>query len=457
MNHSNRLGCLTGTGFVAAFITIALMVGFAFARGGHMFSPGQLNAQPGETIGGVTSHAEITACKTCHTAPWEREAMVDRCLDCHTEIAAEMLDVARLHGSIVEKTSSAACRDCHRDHRGKTASLTDLGSFDFPHDTLGFSLNKHQRMENGDPITCENCHSEDLSTFDSDSCQTCHSDIDLVFARAHLLSYGSDCLACHDGVDSMNDFNHNAVAFKLEGGHENLRCTQCHLSTHSLTDFQSTPQDCYSCHAQDDQHNGGYGTNCESCHTPSSWEDANFDHDLSAFKLEGEHREVACENCHINNVYKGTPKDCYSCHKQDDEHGGQFGTQCESCHTPSDWENATFDHARVTATTACVNCHAEPREHAGQFGTDCAACHTTNAWEPAAYNGPHTFPIYHGDGNGSCQTCHPNGLTTYTCYGCHEHTESNIASEHREEGISNFGNCIECHIDGREHEGGDDD
>ncbi len=456
MHNTNRLGCLTGTGIVAALITFFVLVGVAFASGGQMFSSGALNDQPGEVIGGVDSHAHIQECSACHSAPWERVTMADRCLECHTNIAIQMQDVAQLHGSIVQKSPTIACRDCHHEHRGKTASLTDLGENTFPHETFGFSLNEHQRMKSGEPITCENCHGDDVSTFASDSCQTCHSDIDIAFAQAHLLSFGSDCLACHDGVDRFDDFNHNAYAFKLEGGHAgDIPCTQCHLDARSLVDLQSAPQDCYSCHYQDDEHNGQYGRQCENCHNPSTWEDANFDHNLSAFKLEGEHATVACEECHVNNVFKGTPTDCYSCHQQDDEHGGEYGTQCETCHNPSDWENATFDHARFASSTACVNCHAEPQEHLGQFGTDCASCHSTTAWEPASYNGPHTFPIRHGDGDGSCQTCHPSGLTTYTCYGCHEHNQDNIAAEHLEEGISNYQNCIECHLDGREHEGGE--
>jgi len=387
MNNTNRLGCFTGTGLIAALITFFILVGVAFASGGQMFSSGSLNNQPGEMIGNVDSHANITECRACHSAPWEQATMADRCLACHTDIVQQMLNVAELHGTITQKNPALACRDCHKDHRGETASLTDLGEYDFPHDALGFSLNEHQRTESGERISCDDCHTNDLSSFAPDSCQTCHSDMDIVFAQVHLLSFGKDCLACHDGIDRYGDFNHNAYPFKLEGGHNEATCTQCHLDARSIADLQSTPQDCYSCHYQDDQHNGQYGRQCEGCHTPSTWGDATFDHNLASFPLTGAHINVKCEDCHINNVFDGTPSDC-------------------------------------------VACHAEPQEHAGQFGTDCASCHTTNAWEPASYNGPHTFPMNHGDGDGSCQTCHPASLTTYTCYGCHEHTQANIASEH---------------------------
>lgn len=455
MNNANRLGCLTGAGFTAALIALLILFGAAFVSGSQMFSPGKLNAQPGRTIGGVRSHADIADCKTCHTAPWERAVMADRCLECHTNIASQMRDIAQLHGIIVQKFPNSACRDCHQDHRGATASLTDLGGNAFPHEALGFSLNKHRQMRNGDPISCEDCHAGDVATFASDSCQACHSDLDISFAQAHLLLFGSDCAACHDGADRFSDFDHNAHTFKLEGGHANVDCAGCHLNARSVADLQSAPQDCYSCHSQEDEHDGGYGSECGICHNPSAWEDATFDHNLSAFKLEGRHAEVVCEKCHVNNVYKGTPKDCYSCHRQDDEHNGQYETQCEVCHTPSGWQDASFDHERFAASNECAACHAEPREHAGQFGADCAVCHSTNAWEPASYNGPHTFPMDHEGAGGKCQTCHPNSLTAYTCYGCHEHNESKIASKHREEGIFNYQSCIECHSAGRKHEGGE--
>jgi hypothetical protein len=301
--------------------------------------------------------------------------------------------------------------------------------------------------------------------------------MDIAFTQSHVLAFGTDCLGCHDGVDTYgSDFSHSGFVFQLSGKHADVTCTKCHLDARTIADLQSAPQDCYSCHQQADAHNGAFGTDCAACHNPASWEDATFDHNLSAFKLEGEHAEVKCESCHKNNVFKGTPTDCFSCHQQDDEHNGQFGTDCAACHTPNDWEGASFDHTRSNfpltgahtqvecdachkngqfkgLDTTCLSCHAEPVEHAGQFGTDCVACHSTNAWSPATFNGKHTFPLDHGEsGTVACATCHPSTYTTYTCYGCHEHNESNIASEHREEGISDFGNCVECHADGREHD-----
>lgn len=450
MQTNNRLGCLTSTGLIAALITLVALVGVAFASGGHMFSSGDLNAQTGEAVGGVNSHAQISECKACHSAPWESDTMADRCLTCHTDIAEQMLNVAQLHGAITKKDPSLACRDCHFEHRGAAASLTEMGDNVFPHEELGFSLKGHQLTVKNEAFVCSDCHGEDISTFASDSCQNCHNKIDIVFTQAHSLSFGTECRTCHDGVDRYGkNFSHDSFAFQLIGDHKEAACTSCHLDARTITDLQSAPQDCYSCHFQDDEHVGTYGKDCGACHSAGGWKPANFDHNLSAFKLEGKHANVKCESCHVNNVFKGTPSDCYSCHQKDDEHNGQFGTKCESCHTTSKWDDANFDHNQTKfplsgghsrldcsqchaggtfqgLSTDCVSCHGEPAEHAGQFGTDCAACHTTSAWSPASLNFDHPEPRVREGGSGinhggaTCRECHPTSFKEATCVACHE-------------------------------------
>ena len=477
---NTKLGCFTATGILATLVTLIAIVGMAFASGSQMFTAGKLNAQAGDALGGVASHAQIAQCSACHAAPWAASRMADRCAACHTDIAAQMFDVAKLHGMITQKSPTLACRACHPEHRGPSAPLTDLGSNTFPHEALGFSLNGHQLTVTRAAFTCSDCHKDGIQTFASDTCDSCHRQIDPVFAPAHVEAYGTACLDCHDGVDRFGKtFSHASFTFKLEGGHAKATCVKCHTGARAPADFAAAPQDCNTCHSARDAHKGQFGTDCGACHDPSDWKKATFDHNLSAFKLEGKHADVKCEQCHVNNVFKGTPTDCYSCHKQNDKHNGQFGADCSACHTPNKWDDAAFDHSKSNfpltgahvkvacerchqnnqfkgLDLACVACHAEPAAHAGQFGTDCVACHSTDAWKPASFNGKHTFPLNHGEGGTvSCATCHPANYTTYTCYGCHEHTEARIASKHREEGISNFQNCVECHADGRTREGGD--
>ncbi|MBI4284613.1 MAG: hypothetical protein HY670_01770, partial [Chloroflexi bacterium] len=101
------------------------------------------------------------------------------------------------------------------------------------------------------------------------------------------------------------------------------------------------------------------------------------------------------------NVFKGTPKDCYSCHQSKDT-------------------------------------------HQGILGQNCAECHNTNGWKQALYNRPHTFPRNH-EGARTCKQCHTTSLASYSCYGCHSQTS--VQREHRD--ISNYQDCVRCHPTGR--------
>jgi hypothetical protein len=102
--------------------------------------------------------------------------------------------------------------------------------------------------------------------------------------------------------------------------------------------YKGTPTSCFACHAGDDQHNGQFGTNCGSCHSPSGWGNASFDHNNTAFPLMGKHSNLECQKCHRNGVYQGTATQCVACHE--DKHNGEKGTDCAACHTPTDWGNA---------------------------------------------------------------------------------------------------------------------
>ena len=471
------LSCLTFTGILAALITAATIAGLGIAQGGALFSPGPLNGQAGaQVLGGVHSHAETGGnCAACHASPWDRQGMSERCLDCHTDLTN---DPQNFHRVMLAQSQTTGCYFCHTDHHGRSASMTIMDLKNFPHQSLGFSLQAHQKMANGADFACSDCHGASLAKFDQADCGSCHTQLDANFMQAHLQAYGTGCLACHDGVDRFGkNFDHSRLAFQLTGKHLTVSCTDCHTGAKSASDFTLAPQDCSTCHAKDDAHQGQFGQNCSACHTPDDWKNARFDHSMTAFKLTGAHAKVECAKCHVNNVFKGTPQECAACHAKDDTHQGQFGQNCAGCHTPDDWKKASFDHSlaafkltgahiNVECTKChvnnvfkgtpqeCASCHPEPAFHAGLFPSDCATCHTTQGWSPAQFNGPHTFPINHGEGGAnSCKTCHPDNLQTYTCYGCHDPNE--VAAKHREEGITNFSDCISCHPTGQGEGGGD--
>jgi hypothetical protein len=412
------LGCLTPGGIAAACLTLAVVGALLLWQGGRLFSPGELNAQAGEQrLGGVASHAETGGrCAACHPAPWNSEIMADRCLACHSDIAAQMRNMATLHG-ILTGEGNNACRDCHPDHRGSQAGLTEVDVDAFPHQTTGYSLEGHQETGDGNAFVCGDCHLEHLLRFEAAICTGCHRDLDAAYVEEHLAAFGSDCLDCHDGVDTYGDnFYHDNLAFALDGGHEAAACGSCHAGARTPADLQAAPTGCTDCHAEDDAHEGGFGQDCSACHSAENWQEATFDHELTDFPLTGAHIEVDCAGCHQGEAFQGTPTDCSTC-------------------------------------------HADPEFHAGLFATGCTACHDTAAWTPARYDEPHTFPIDHGEeGRSPCRRCHPQSLQSTTCYECHEHDPAEVERKHLEEGIRDLQDCVDCHPTGREDEGeGDDD
>jgi hypothetical protein len=471
-----RLGCLTPAGLLAVLVTLLIIAGAAFFQGGSMFSPGGLSASSGAVLGGVDSHQALGGnCAACHTAPWDPQMMSSRCLECHTNIQADLNNPASLHGALIDDPAFVNCRECHTEHHGPLASLTNVQVVNFPHDRTGYSLLAHASHADGSSFTCGDCHGERLSQPDQAVCADCHRKIDPRFDDVHP-AFGGNCLGCHDGVDTYGaGFDHAHTRFPLEGQHAEIECTTCHAGMETLQELRATPQDCFSCHAKDDFHAGQMGTTCGVCHTSAGWLPAVFDHSQTAFVLFGKHAETACRDCHADHPYKGTPRDCFSCHSADDAHAGELGSDCAACHSPVGWVLATFDHNKSAfpltgahqsltceschanrrykgTPTACAGCHSDPAYHAGLFGANCASCHNTARWLPASFNGAHSFPMNHGQAN-ACRDCHPSTLNTWTCYTCH--SQSDIDKEHRKEGIGDYANCLRCHPDGREGNDGD--
>ena len=470
-----KLGCLSGTGLIAMVITLLLIVGVGAARGGVLFSPGELNAQRGAApVGGVFSHADLAGnCAACHPAFWRFDDMNTRCLDCHGGI---LEDPQGLH-AVVMDGQDRQCRVCHPEHRGAQASLTEFSSQDFPHDLVGFSLAAHRQTTAGAAFACADCHTESLARFEPVVCLNCHQEREADYMQIHLADFGPACLACHDGLESYGtNFDHDTTQFPLTGAHGAAACGACHAGAQSLVDLQATAPTCFACHAADDVHAGEFGQDCAACHTAAGWEGAQFDHSRTAFPLIGRHAETACADCHQERGYAGISTECFACHAADDAHAGAFGQDCAACHTALDWQDAQFDHSLTRfpldgghtdvacqdchqegvfagTPTACAACHADPDYHVGLFSQACSECHSTGAWQPATYTAAHTFPMNHGEqGVSSCRVCHPSVLQSYTCYECHEHSPAKVEREHLEEGIRDFQDCMRCHPTGQEDE-----
>ena len=445
-----RRGCLSGLSLlIVAIILVALAV-ITFLQGGPLLaSPGPLSqiAPRGTPLGGYPNHAAFeNQCSLCHAPFWSNERMADRCMRCHVDVRAEIEGKTGLHGRLDDPRR---CKACHPDHQGRDAPLTREDVKTFPHEValVGFSLEKHQKGFDGRALTCATCHTRGYTQFDTSTCLDCHQQGQPDFTARHVQDVGAECLRCHDGTGHLGRFDHDRMTdFPLEGEHREVKCRACHPDQ---TYSQADPA-CYSCHAQDDEHDGQYGTTCESCHTPRSWEDITFTHDQPTLLFSGRPIEVQ--------------RACYTCHQRDDEHKGAYGTDCATCHTTRSWEDVTFDHnaTRLPLTgkhrnlecqachvadtfagldPACVSCHAKDDVHNGQLGTQCEGCHVADGWDRVTFDHARTrFPLDGAHVEVPCTQCHTDGRfagTPTDCVACHQ-----APADH----VGVFGDdCASCH------------
>lgn len=194
-----------------------------------------------------------------------------------------------------------------------------------------------------------------------------------------------------------------------------------------------------------------------------------FNHAATGFLLEGAHlRQVPCESCHIQGIFRGTPRDCATCHRPGGRAPGKTAVHiptnsaCNTCHLSAAWTPTTFRHQPNQGVTAasCGTCHngssatGKPLTHVVTTSA-CDACHTTNAWIPAGYNHAQAVP-------GQCATCHNNSKakgkpvghipTTASCDACHSvgvafaPVSVGVAAMHNNmAGPAATGNCSTCH------------
>jgi hypothetical protein len=179
--------------------------------------------------------------------------------------------------------------------------------------------------------------------------------------------------------------------------------------------------------------------------------------------------EEECFQCHDFLLGPSDDK-CITCHKISEIRVGKRGKvafhqrlqekRCVNCHTDhmgKDAAKATyiFDHSLLISSeiNSCKKCHSAPEDRLHQnLVKQCNQCHGTEQWKPATLD--HTrwfrFDRHHPE---KCIDCHENKIfDRYTCYGCHEHSPSNVRREHLEEGIRDFQNCTACHLSGDEEE-----
>lgn len=299
------------------------------------------------------------------------------------------------HGPIefgADDSSFCANSSCH----GRSWPAVDLDAA-FPH-----------------PIELEGAHAEAW-------CHDCHNGVrepSYECANCHEAPqphFGDACEDCHtplgfEGAD-MGDFEHPVP---LEGAHASAGCSDCHAEGREITGA------CADCHEPPEPH---FGTNCEDCHTPTSFADADMPAELHPVALEGAHATASCDGCHVEG--QETPEFvCSSCHEPPDDH---YGTACEDCHTPTSFADASLpaDMHPVAlegahAAASCDGCHVEGQEMPEFVCSNC-----------------HEVPDNHL--SGECETCHkPEGFASSAAFLVNQAPEI-------DHDLSGRDNCMQCH------------
>jgi hypothetical protein len=258
------------------------------------------------------SHAALT-CAACHKSGNLEDELPRDCYGCH---AADDSHALRL---------GEKCADCHGNN------VWDPADFDHDAGTKFPLVGAHA------DIDCHACHTATVSSQKLGSdCVSCHRAED-----AHGGAIKASCDSCH-GVAKWNadlHFDHDLTDFPLLGMHVIVSCAQCHVSKA----FVGSPRECVGCHSVADVHKGALGRDCAACHSSNSWQVWEFDHTKTEFPLTGAHTRATCSACHKQPAGQvRLPTDCGSCHREDDIHLGQYGAQCQRCHT-----TITFKGARI--------------------------------------------------------------------------------------------------------------
>lgn len=342
----------------------------------------------------------------------------------------------------------------------------------------GKVIEGHAKLESA----CTNCHVRFNRAAQPQLCLGCHKEVAAdVRSRSgyHGRLADTECRSCHTDhqgreakivVLDERDLDHSRTDFQLVGKHRGTPCVDCHRLR---TKHRAAPSECAGCHRKDDRHKGNLGPRCETCHDATDWKAARFDHGRTRVPLLRRHAQVKCADCHAEERYADTPRDCVACHKKHDAHKGHFGPRCEACHTEGGWKASTFLHGRDTRfplrdrhqTVKCERCHKSPlyREptpktcrgchgkddvHRRALGDACEKCHTEKSWKGTHFDHDRDsrFPVRDGHRRVKCEGCHRN--TEYrdkpplACVGCHE-------LDDREKGHRGRygGTCATCHTE----------
>ena len=338
---------------------------------------------------------------------------------------------------------------------------------------------------------CRLCH-QPLQSSQGVLCMECHDSIrrqiDLSAGTHSTIPNVEKCFLCHaDHRGTTFDptraayasYDHARTRFSLVRHQVNydtapMSCLSCHQED---PEFAISEAACADCHASHDQafmaqHRVDYGEDCTACHDGQDHM-ADFNHQETAFPLEGAHAGQPCTDCHKLDAgrspgkalasFTGAPTSCEQCHAQANPHPGMFSSECAACHAAQSWWPARLDGAAFVHSFSlalhqtqfdgspltcrdchlgeaedfeqvdCAGCHSQGEEraafmavHLQDYGEDCTACHDgSDRMQGFAHE--RTFPLEGRHAEIECAECHTgeDGSTIYAerpreCVQCHE-------------------------------------
>lgn len=365
-----------------------------------------------------------TACEKCHTKIADSRSVTDSsyvrfsglprktCLDCHKDVHDGRLGVK--------------CSECHSvdSWRLKNATAFDHGNTRYP------LAGKHSTVK------CEKCHPPGRAHrgMKFQHCRDCHADHhggDFADRQS-----GDGCKECHTVsgfAPSLFSISlHEDTDYPLTGAHRAVACAGCHPKPESGNPISparfalSRPQ-CITCHP--DPHKPALekqvnATGCKLCHITDTWRQVTYEHDKKEYVLEGRHSQIRCRRCHfvedglsaeapsplsrgaedssaVSLKFTSMAKLCSDCHE--DTHRGQFQTtttessssltvtQCDSCHTQTNWQASNFDHD-ADSIYPLRGAHRK---------VDCGGCHKSTTSAIGNY-------VVYKPLKQTCESCHGN-------------------------------------------------
>ncbi len=259
------------------------------------------------------NHMDVK-CKACHKRGHYTDPIdFSRCDNCHDDYH---------EGVFKTQTKDPDCGACHRVDKAFSFSAFGIEE----HKQASFALEGAHIA-----VPCFSCHLQGERWVFKDlgvRCIDCHEDIHKGFINAKFYP-DNDCTRCHQ-PDSWQEvsFDHQYTDWPLEGRHADLRCGACHFSEEENGSvkkqrFKNLDTHCQSCH--DNVHGDQFAERqqmegCAVCHTPDDWFPYNFDHNSTAFPLDGQHEKLECGACHYKTpaqdiiIYKNRKTKCIDCH-----------------------------------------------------------------------------------------------------------------------------------------------